>query len=873
MKNSQDFNQIETIRELILTIARLMKERQKEWLSWNVVARELKGSDGHVEFLSGLAQLPDYRKYFSVFRNKVTLSVQGQQFAANMSKQPPTFIKEIADAVTKYASTLWPLKLEVTGIATIAAAGQRFVHAVHIETMDDVIASETPVDLVPKSESTFYGSKYRGKIVGREPDGSILYIAFESKIVPACLPAYIRIDRGYLLGELADQLNSLSGCPQLVAQIFDGKNAEAVSVVSHQDSLNVADRLAKLATPWTRFLWGPPGAGKTFALGRMIIQLLRDESAGRILLIAPSNRAVDVAVEQLVAQLEDSDIRHVLDGRRILRFGYPRKTTVLQRPELLGPSVLDKLTLKIKKLSTQIEKAERNQDSEDKIAVLKAERLEAQEEVKKAVHEHVKQSLVVATTTTMAYMKSSPILDVAWDTVLIDEVTMVPPAMCTFLGSLAKKRLLLAGDPRQLGPVYEENRRSTAETKHWMGRDIFEVSGVSSGDGNSREIKVADFRLTRITSQRRCATKIWAAVKHLYPEVKNAVNQQRLDGLVDLSPLPGKSVVLLDTSEGAGDARCEQEHQSWRNKHTAALAMQIVSKMLAEANREITIAIISAYRAQTRLLQQLIRTARKKNSKYKLVEAGTVHQFQGSDADIVIFDLVDGPTRSKPGKLLQGDAGIRLVNVAVTRARGKVVILANKTWFQKAGSKIDNPLLWSLIVDRPRTECLRVSLPVLKERPKPREQKETKNKSVKQKNVDEQTKARTKRQSIDLSQVKPQKLDLSQKDFSGANLSGENLSGIDLNFAILCKANLSQATLSKAKLCGVNLQNADLRGASLNLVDLRGADLRWADLRGANLRGVHHLDTANLKGARCDSLTEWPPNFQPRSAGVIIEDR
>ena len=675
----QSLDDNDAIQKLIQTVARLLRERQVDRISWKIVAKQQEGSEEYADDLNLLAEQPNFRGYFVFSRKKVKLSEEGLRLVGDLPKKPASFMQQIGSAVINYARTLWPLRLEIDDIATIAPAGNRIVHAVLVSSTDNVIASETPVDLCPTDKSSFYGSKFHGKIVGRESDGSALYIAFDTQILPACLPAFLSIDRGFLLHQLATQLNDLENSPPLVEQIFSRESSSSISLVEHQDSKAVADSLAALATSWTRFLWGPPGAGKTFALGQIITQLLRSDPHGKILLVAPSNRAVDVATEQLVARLEEAGLKHVLESREILRFGYPRKSTVLQYPELLGPIALDKLSATIKELSIKIETAERTQVAEDKIAILKAERLEAQEAVKKALYEHVKQSRVVLTTTTMAYMASSPVSEIPWSTVLIDEVTMVPPAMCAFLGSLASKRLLLAGDPRQLGPIYEESRHATTATEKWMGRDIFEISGVSSGKGESREIKTGDFRLTRITSQRRCATEIWEEVEHLYPKVENAVDQQSLNHLVNLSPLPGKVMVLLDTSDSAKNIRCESEYKSWKNKYTAELAMQVVDVMVAETKTDISIAVISPYRAQTKLFRQLIREARTNNPQYESVEAGTVHQFQGSDADVVIFDLVDGPKRKKPGKLLQGDTGIRLVNVAITRARGKVVLLANKT--------------------------------------------------------------------------------------------------------------------------------------------------------------------------------------------------
>lgn len=79
------------------------------------------------------------------------------------------------------------------------------------------------------------------------------------------------------------------------------------------------------------------------------------------------------------------------------------------------------------------------------------------------------------------------------------------------------------------------------------------------------------------------------------------------------------------------------------------------------------------------------------------LEIGTIHQFQGSEADIVIFDVVDGRGRKKLGQLLRDDAGVRLVNVAITRARGKLILLADRKWYQMNVHRSENPLLWDIL--------------------------------------------------------------------------------------------------------------------------------------------------------------------------------
>lgn len=170
----------------------------------------------------------------------------------------------------------------------------------------------------------------------------------------------------------------------------------------------------------------------------------------------------------------------------------PRKPGVIEQQELLGPATLDDLNKEVKRIARLIETAEKEQTTDIDLALLRTQLLAAQEAVKTPVAEHVRQASVVATTTTLAYLPSSPVSDQEWNTVLVDEITMVTPAMCAFLASRAKQRFLLAGDPRQLGPVYESGDGETPDDYEWMGRDIFDKSGVSSGRGEERLIKPDD---------------------------------------------------------------------------------------------------------------------------------------------------------------------------------------------------------------------------------------------------------------------------------------------------------------------------------------------------------------------------------------------
>src|ERR1017187_10236340 len=74
------------------------------------------------------------------------------------------------------------------------------------------------------------------------------------------------------------------------------------------------------------------------------------------------------------------------------------------------------------------------------------------------------------------------------------------------------------------------------------------------------------------------------------------------------------------------------------------------------------------------------------------VHCATVHRFQGNERDVVILDTVDGPPL-EPGTLLCGrgpaSASANLLNVSLSRARGKLILIADVDYFRaRAGGSV-----------------------------------------------------------------------------------------------------------------------------------------------------------------------------------------
>ncbi|MCI0496190.1 pentapeptide repeat-containing protein [candidate division KSB1 bacterium] len=109
------------------------------------------------------------------------------------------------------------------------------------------------------------------------------------------------------------------------------------------------------------------------------------------------------------------------------------------------------------------------------------------------------------------------------------------------------------------------------------------------------------------------------------------------------------------------------------------------------------------------------------------------------------------------------------------------------------------------------------------------------------------------------------RVDARDLDFFEADLSKSGFAEAFLMNAVFLQASLIGCVLRKANLEGSNLEGANLEGAKLEKANLKNSNLKGADLSGANLSGTI------LEGAKYNSKTKWPQNFDPASMGAILE--
>ena len=507
------------VDRIIDAVFHLQRANPGRWPTWRRASKQIKGTEEFAEQYAAIAALPEYRGLFAMDRNGrlVKLTAEGlerQRCLAGLSTPTGDSPRAVAESIRRYASKLSRTYLKATDVQRVTATGSGFIQLMQVEMGDGTLPTLSPIEFRPDDGTAWT----RGTLVGQDRSTGGLYLSVDNEIYPSELPGKLTVDNGFLLNELASRVEALGGVPTAWAALRTRSRSSGLGNLCG-NAADVANALRDLPTPWSQLLWGPPGAGKTYAIARLVAAKLYCEPDSRILLVAPSNLAVDVLLEEVLDQLAAAGLGKVVADRRVLRYGYPRKQTLLARPEVLAPHGGEPLAERVRDCSAKLAAAERAGVADDEVACLRAELLAAQGNLRQSVQAHVEVAQIVATTTTQAYLPSSSIAAAEWSVTAVDEATMVPPAVAYYLSSLGERAFLLAGDPRQLGPVAETKATADEAASNWMGKDIFEVCGASRGAGDKRQIAEDHPALVKINEQRRCAFEIWREVESMYDGV------------------------------------------------------------------------------------------------------------------------------------------------------------------------------------------------------------------------------------------------------------------------------------------------------------------------------------------------------------------
>ncbi|GAA0992997.1 hypothetical protein GCM10009555_082940 [Acrocarpospora macrocephala] len=316
------------------------------------------------------------------------------------------------------------------------------------------------------------------------------------------------------------------------------------------------------------------------------------------------------------------------------------------------------------------------------------EQVTALESELQKIAEVVRRNCQVMGTTVAKAVQSRRLLD-SVDVVIIDEAGMVntPSAWCA--AGLATRRVVVAGDFRQLPAVTKSpgDRKASAQDREharlWMDRDPFTTAGLVDQAGTARR---DDPRMVCLDTQYRMRPAICEIVNTVaYPD--SPLRTGRGDaGRLPASALLDGPLILVDTTprrlpneNRANGHKTNTVHEAVIHELIRGLQFdQVLPARKSTGTRPTDLmAVISPYKDQVRALRDSL-TYRFGAEYDGLVD--TVHRFQGSQRPLVIIDTVAG-AGDKVGYFYDqvglSSSTCRLLNVALSRAQDHLIVVAD----------------------------------------------------------------------------------------------------------------------------------------------------------------------------------------------------
>ena len=402
---------------------------------------------------------------------------------------------------------------------------------------------------------------------------------------------------------------------------------------------------------------GPPGTGKTTTLVEAIRETLMRES--QVLVCAQSNMAVDWISEKLVDR-----------GINVLRIGNPTRVndkmlsfTYERRFE--GHPDYPQLWA-LRKAIRDLRSHRRRGDEKyhQRLESLKSRATELEIRINSELFGEAR---VIASTLVGA---ANHLLDgQKYATLFIDEAAQALEAAC-WIPLRRVSRVVLAGDHCQLPPTV----KSIAALKAGLGKTLME-----------RIVETHPEAVTLLKIQYRMNDDIMRfSSNYFYDGQVESAPEVRFRGILDLDT----PMVWIDTSEfdlpkdSPVDFKEQFVGESYGrvNPAEAEVTLMALQHYFSKIGKQrllderIDVGIISPYRAQVQLLRRLLMKREYFKPFRRMISVNTVDGFQGQERDVIVISLVRSNDEGQIGFLRD----LRRMNVAITRARMKVIILGDR---------------------------------------------------------------------------------------------------------------------------------------------------------------------------------------------------
>jgi superfamily I DNA and/or RNA helicase len=411
---------------------------------------------------------------------------------------------------------------------------------------------------------------------------------------------------------------------------------------------------------------GPPGTGKTTTLVETIYETLRRES--QVMVCAQSNMAVDWISEKLTER-----------GVNVLRIGNPTRVTdkMLQdtyERRFESHPLYDQLWGIRRNIRQIYEHREGSRESRhQKIARLKERAAELEYRINEELFDDAR--VIACTLTGSAHHL---LTGRRFPTLFIDEAAQALEAAC-WIAIQKADRVVLAGDHRQLPPTIKSPAAMSGGLDKTLMQTICEKQPRC---------------VSMLNVQYRMADDIMQFPnKEFYDGCLYSDPSVKYRGILDWdTPIEWIEAEEPDTSDISNSAdnfdysdpitfgeSSAPDGISRVNPAEAQLALQTLHDYLERIGRDrilyerLDIGIISPYKGQVHLLRRMMRQDSYWKPFRQLISINTVDGFQGQERDIILISMVRNNAQGQVGFL----ADLRRMNVAITRARMKLLIIGH----------------------------------------------------------------------------------------------------------------------------------------------------------------------------------------------------
>lgn len=551
----------------------------------------------------------------------------------------------------------------------------------------EIIDTEISVgDMVLISTDNPLKSDFTGTVT--EKGARFIKVAFDKRIPRWVLKKKVRLDlyaNDITFRRMEDNLKHLNlkgkNALEYILNERNPKPNRRTPYIDYIDtSLNDSQKSAienALSCENFYLIHGPFGTGKTRTLVELISQETRQNH--KVLATAESNAAVDNILERL---MENKKLN-------LTRLGHPQRVSKHNITQTLAYKVENhKLNRKIKKIHQKINNLAEKRSVHTKPTPqyrrgmgdydilynaskgkgsrgVSAEKMksmaqwieynqqidELHDEIKrienKMIRDIIETSDVILSTNSSAALES--IARTKFDVAIIDEASQA--TIPSVLIPIAKAhRFILAGDHKQLPPTIISDKAQALE------KTLFEEL-----------IKMYPFKSQLLNVQYRMNSLLMK-----FPNAEFYNNSLKSDSSVDditindiiKSNKKEEALLFVDTSQvdNVGEKHLK-DSKSIINKLEADIAIEIANDYLSDGLSEDEIGIISPYADQVKIIQD-----------QTPVEVKTVDGFQGREKEIIIISTVRSNDDGNIGFLRD----LRRLNVAITRAKRKLIIIGNK---------------------------------------------------------------------------------------------------------------------------------------------------------------------------------------------------